>query len=446
MPAIRTVKATMLAALATLVMGGAASAWELTIPSLEYRTGPYAPNGIPFANGYTDYYKMLNQRDGGICMAKGQCAKIKIVPCETEYNTQKGVECYEKTKGEGESGAVVYQPLSTGITYQLIPKASADHIPVFSMGYGRTSAANGRVFKWIFNFPATYWSQASALVKYIGDRLGGMDKLKGQKITLLYHNSAYGKEPIRTLQALAKKHGFIYNDIAVDHPGQEQKAAWLQIRRNRPDWILMWGWGVMNQVAIKEATNIRYPMDHFIGVWWSGSENDTKPAGKAAKGYLAGTFHAVGAHFKAHQDIIKYVYDKGLAADPAYKPRIGEVLYNRGVVAAMWTSEAIRTAMIMHKTVKVKGPEVRDGLEHLNVTEARLAELGLKDFTVPVKITCANHEGPGEVAIQQWDGTAWHIVSKHYYTPDHAVVNELIKEDSEKYAKDNKITPRDCKS
>jgi branched-chain amino acid transport system substrate-binding protein len=446
MSVTRIMKATMLAALTTLVVGGAASAWEITVPSMEYRTGPYAPNGIPFANGWTDYFKMLNERDGGICMAKGKCAKVKIVACETEYNTQKGVECYEKTKGEGQSGAVIYQPLSTGITYQLIPKASADHIPVFSMGYGRTSAANGKVFEWIFNFPATYWSQASALVKYIGEREGGMAKLKGKKITLIYHNSAYGKEPIRTLQALAKKHGFEYKDIAIDHPGQEQKAAWLQIRRDKPDWLLMWGWGVMNQVAIKEATNIRFPMDHFIGVWWSGSENDVKPAGAAAKGYLAGTFHAVGGNFQAHKDIIKYVYDKGLAADPNYKPRIGEVLYNRGVVGAMWAAEAIRGAMIKNKTVEVKGAQVRDGLENLNVTAARLAELGLKDFTVPVKITCANHEGPGQVAIQQWDGKAWKIVSKHYYTPDRAVVDALIKEDSEQYAKDNKITPRDCKS
>ena len=61
----------------------------------------------------------------------------KLLECETGYNTEKGVECYESTKGEG---ALVYQPLSTGITYQLIPKATADGIPIHTMGYGRTSA------------------------------------------------------------------------------------------------------------------------------------------------------------------------------------------------------------------------------------------------------------------------------------------------------------------
>jgi len=415
-----------------------ASAYELTIPSMDYRTGPYAPNGIPFANGWTDYWTMLNERDGGI-----NGVKIKMVPCETAYNTKKGVECYEKTKKEG-NGALVYQPLSTGITYQLIPKASVDKIPIHSMGYGRTSAANGKIFKWVFNFPATYWSQASALVNYIGEKEGGMGKLKGKKITLVYHNSAYGKEPIRTLEKLGKKHGFAFKTLAVDHPGQEQKATWLKIRRDKPDWILMWGWGVMNQVAIKEAASIRFPMDHFIGVWWSGSENDVKPAGAASKGYLSGAFHQPGANFGAHKDIIKYLYDAGKAQHPEFKDRVGEVLYNRGLVAAMWGSEAVRTAMKIHNTKELTGAMMRDGYEALDVDEARLKELGLEGFTIPVKLSCQNHEGPRKVAVQQWDGKQWKIVS-NFYEPDMDVIQPLIDEDSAKFAKENNITPRDCK-
>ncbi|GAB4228387.1 MAG: ABC transporter substrate-binding protein [Methyloligellaceae bacterium] len=426
------------AAVALPLAAGAASSAELIIPSLEYRTGPYAPNGIPFANGLNDYYTLLNERDGGI-----NGVKIRVVPCETAYNTKQGVECYEKTKGVG-SGALMYQPLSTGITYQLIPKASVDKIPIHSMGYGRTSAANGRVFKWVFNFPATYWSQASALVKYIGEKEGGMDKLKGKKIYLVYHNSAYGKEPIRTLEKLSAKHGFTYKGLAVDHPGQEQKSTWLTIRRERPDWVLMWGWGVMNQVAIKEAASIRFPMDHFIGVWWSGSENDVKPAGDAAKGYLSGMFHAAGDQFPVHADIKKYVYAAGKAVDPSFKDRVGEVLYNRGVIAAMYGSEAIRKAMEIHKTKNVTGAMVRDGYEALEITAERLKELGMEGFSYPVKISCENHEGPGLVAVQQWDGKQWKQVSK-FYEPDREVVGALIKEDSEKYAKENNITPRDCK-
>ncbi|MDH3230520.1 MAG: ABC transporter substrate-binding protein, partial [Alphaproteobacteria bacterium] len=207
--------------------------------------------------------------------------------------------------------------------------------------------------------------------------------------------------------------------------------------------VLMWGWGVMNQVGVKEAASIRYPMDHFIGVWWSGSENDVLPAGEAADGYLSGAFHAPGSNFPLHQDIFKHLYDKGKGAGD--RDRVGEVLYNRGLVAAMWTSEAIRTAMKLHNTKELTGPMVRDGFEALKVDDARLTELGLKGFTYPVEITCENHEGPGKVALQRWDAKAkkWSIVSK-FYEPLRDITGPLIEEDSSAFAKENNITPRTC--
>jgi branched-chain amino acid transport system substrate-binding protein len=196
-------------------------------------------------------------------------------------------------------------------------------------------------------------------------------------------------------------------------------------------------------VAIKEAASIRYPMNRFIGVWWSGSENDVLPAGEAADGYLSGAFHRPGDNFDAHRDIKKYLYDKGLGLGE--RNRIGEVLYNRGLVAAMWTAEAIRTAMEIHGTTEVTGEQVRDGFEALDVDEARLAELGLANFTIPVKITCENHEGPGKVALQQWNAMTkqWVLVTD-FYEPMRDITGPLIAEDSAQYAAENNVTPRDC--
>ncbi len=418
---------------AVMALGSAAASAELVFPSLSYRTGPYAPNGIPFADGYEDYFTLLNERDGGI---GGE--PIRVIECETGYNTEKGVECYESTKGEG---SLVYQPLSTGITYQLIPKATADDIPVHSMGYGRTSAANGKVFSHIFNYPGTYWDAASIIVKHILDQEGG--DLKGKKIALVYHNSAYGKEPIRTLEELAKKHGYELTLLAVDHPGQEQKSQWLQIRRERPDYVVMWGWGVMNQVAIQEAVNIRYPMDHFIGVWWSASENDVKPAGEGADGYKAIAFHGVGDGFSIYDDLRKYVVDAGKASGDG--SNLGTVLYNRGMYAAMLASEAARTAQEIHGVKAITPGQMRDGMEALKVDNARMAALGLENFGPEINVTCANHGGPGLGAIQQWDAKAgsWSLITD-FIAADREVVDQLIAEDSAAFAAENSITPRDC--
>jgi branched-chain amino acid transport system substrate-binding protein len=416
----------------------AAMAGELIIPALEYRTGAYAPNGIPFWNGFSDYLTLLNERDGGI-----GGVKIKIAPCETSYDNKLGVECYEKTK----QGALVVNPVSTGITYALIPKAPVDKIPLLTSTYGRTSAANGRIFPWVFNFPTNYWSAASVIVRYIGEKEGGMDKLKGKKIALVYLNVAYGKEPIPTLTALSKKHGFEFTLYPVDPPGNEQKATWLQIRRDKPDWVLLWGYGVMNQVSLKEAAGVRYPMDHFVGNWWSSAEVDVKAAGLDADGYLGSAIHAPGADFPVHKDILKYVYGAGKALDPSFKDRIGEVLYNRGLMTAMFTAEAIAKAQEIHKTKEVTGEQVRDGLEAIDITSDRLKKLGFEGLIEPVKVTCANHEGPGRGAIQQWDAKAqkWKLITG-FYDSDREVIDPLIQADSEQYAKENNITPRDCKS
>lgn len=416
-------------ALSALMAAGPAMA-ELVFPSLSYRTGPYAANGIPFADGYADYFTLLNERDGGI---GGE--PVKLLECETGYNTEKGVECYESTKGEG---ALLYQPLSTGITYQLIPKATADGIPVHSMGYGRTSAKNGEVFRNIFNYPANYWDGASIAITHILNQEGG--DLSGKKIALVYHNSAYGKEPIRTLEELAKKHGYELTLLPVDHPGQEQKSQWLQIRRERPDYVLMWGWGVMNQVAVQEAVNIRYPMDHFIGIWWSGSENDVKPAGAGANGYKALTFHNLGANYPIYDDLKQYVYDAGKAAGAG--DQTGTVLYNRGLYAAMLAAEAAKTAQAMSGTAAITPAMMRDGMEALEMTEAKMSELGLPGFGPEFKVSCENHGGNGFGAVSQWDAAKgeWSLITD-YFQSDQDVLQPLIEEDSTAYAAENNITP-----
>ncbi len=421
-----------LAAAASLAVATPAMA-EMVFPSLDYRTGPYAPNGIPLADGYADYFTLLNERDGGI-----GGVQARVLPCETGYNTEKGVECYESTKGEG---ALVYQPYSTGITYQLIPKATVDEIPIHSMGYGRTSAANGKVFEWVFNYPGTYWDAASIIMKYVKDQEGG--DLKGKKIALVYHNSAYGKEPIRTLEEIAKRDGFELLLLPVDHPGQEQKGTWLQIRKERPDYVVMWGWGVMNQVAIKEAASIRFPMDHFIGVWWSASENDTLPAGEAADGYKAITLHGVGDGYPIYDDLKKYVYDKGLASGAG--DQHGRVLYNRGIVAAMLASEAAKKAQEIHGVKEITPAQMRDGMEALSITDEVLAANGLAGFMPTFTVTCENHGPPGLGAIQQWDAKTqtWSLVTD-FIPADRDIVDPLIAEDSAAYAAEAGITPRDC--
>ncbi len=413
----------------------AISADKQFIPGLMYRSGPYAPNGIPFANGFHDYLKMINAT-GGI-----NGVMVEYEECDTAYNNDRGVECYERLK---RPGAAAITPLSTGITYALIDRATADKIPVLSMGYGRTAGSDGRVFPYVFTLPATYWSGADIIVNYIAQNEGGYDKLKGKKVALVYHDSAYGKEPIATLEALAERHGFSLHLLPVAHPGLEQKATWLQIGRQiRPDWTAMWGWGVMNSTAIKEAAAVGYPMDRFIGIWWSGAEPDVIPAGAQAKGYKSLNFHGTGTDFKAIQDILTHVHDKGNGTGP--REEVGHVLYNRGVMNAAIIVEAILTAQEKHGNKPLTGEQIRDGFEALNIDESRLADKGLSGFMEPISITCSDHEGTGRAYIQQWDGSGWKQVSDWIEPNRKGLLRPMIEEAAAQYAAEKGITPRDCK-
>jgi branched-chain amino acid transport system substrate-binding protein len=144
----------------------------------------------------------------------------------------------------------------------LIPKASVDKIPVLSMAYGLSASARGDVFPWVFNPPATYWDGLAMIIRYLGTESGGLDKLKGKKIGYIYFDGGFGKEPIPLFEQMAKDMGFELKLYPVP-PGemQNQSSQWLSVRRDRPDFMVMYGWGAMNPTA--EATETACPSDQM---------------------------------------------------------------------------------------------------------------------------------------------------------------------------------------
>jgi len=423
-------------ALSTLLAAPSAlaQAKEQFFPALPYRTGPYGPNGAPWANGYADYLKYIN--------AKGGINGVKIVyeECETGYDTARGVECYERLKTK-HGGATLFQPLSTGITFALTDKAPADKIPLITAGYGRSDSQDGLVFGWNFPLLGTYWVGADVLVQHIAKKEGGFDKLKGKKIALVYHDSPFGKEPIALLQERAKMHGFELQLLPVTHPGVEQKATWLQIRQSRPDYVFLWGWGVMNSVALKEAQATGYPREKMYGSWWSAAEPDVKDVGDGAKGYNGLAFqHGAHPDAKITKDVLATLHAKGQGTGP--KEEVGGVLYMRGLVSAMLGIEGVKRAQERYGKGKwMSGEQVRWGLENLSLDQKKLDALGFGGVIRPVSTSCADHMGPAWARIQTWDGSKW-VFSSDWYQADEAILKPLVRSSASKYAAEKKITPR----
>ena len=426
--------------LAAVGFGAYAQAKEQFFPLLTFRTGAYAPSGVPWANGFVDYFKLVNL-NGGI-----NGVKVLWEECETSYATDRGVECYERLKGKN-GGATVFQTMSTGITFALTEKGATDHIPILTPGYGLSESADGEVFKWSFPLAGSHWASADTQLQYVASKLGGLDKLKGKKITLLYHDSPYGKEAISVLTARSKIHGFELAMIPVTHPGVDQKSAWLQIRQSRPDFVLLWGWGIMNSTALKEAQATGYPRTQMVGVWPSGSESDVNDV-SGAKGYSAVLLlPGPGGDSRIAKEILAKLHDKGQGSGP--KEEVGEALYMRGLMNAMLAVEGVRRAQERFGKGRVMtATQARWGYENMSLDQNKIDALGIGDVMRPVITSCKDHMGPSAARAYTWNGTKWQL-SSGWLQADMSILNPLVKLSADKYASDHKVTRRtqeDCQS
>ena len=428
---------------ASVLMTGTAfaQAKEQFFPVLSGRTGPVAPNATPWANGHNDYMKLVNAR-GGI-----NGVKTLVEECETAYATDRGVECYERLKGKN-GGATVFQPLSTGITFALTEKIPTDKIPMITSGYGRSDSADGGVFKWNFPLIGHYWVAGDTVLQHIAKKEGGWDKLKGKKIAVVYHDSAFGKELLPIVQERAATHGFTLQLLPVPAPGVEQKAIWLQVRQQKPDFVVMQTWGVMTPTAIKEAVATGYPREKMFGTWWSGAEPDLKDVGENAKGYSAVMMqHGSEKESAVVKEILDKVHAKGQGTGP--KEEVGDVLYMRGVLGAMLATEGVRAAQERFGKGKVMtGEQARWGYENLNLTQPKLDALGFKNVMRPVSTSCADHMGSSWTRVHTWDGKKF-TWSSDWLQADEQIIRPLVKASADKYAGEKKLTrrtPADCQS
>lgn len=404
------------------------------------RVGPYSAMGTGYYGGIIDYLNYVNMKHGGV-----NGVKLTYEECETEYNAARTVECYQRLLKKGDQKMVVFDTLGTPGAYAVIGRMQPDQVVLAQYGYGRTDAADGTVWPWVFNAAGHYWGQIAVKMNFMAQKEGGIAKMKGKTLVHLHIDTAYGREPLPAMRAISKEWGVKLIEIAVPPPGLEQQSQWLQIRREKADWVTFWGAGSgMNSTAITTAARVGFPREKMIYVTFGGAEEDMIPAGDAAKGTFVAA-NAVPGKFPLIQDIEKVVYaaGKGNMQNPQ---RVGTVYYNRGVgAAAMWV-EALKNAQRIHNKVgkTVTGPEFRDGYEALDITDAKLKEIGIHGMSAPFKMSCAKHDGSEMFRMMQWDGKQFQMVSDWVPAPDPKFIRSLIEESAAKYAKENSITPRKC--
>jgi branched-chain amino acid transport system substrate-binding protein len=281
----------------------------------------------------------------------------------------------------------------------------------------------------------------TAKIRFLGQRVGGLEQLKGRKIAHVYRDDAYGRETLPMLDTQAAQYGFVVQHLAVPPPGLDQKATWLRVKVAQPDWVILRTSGIETTTALKEAAQVGFLRDKIVGPHPTCTEQNMIPAGEAAIGFICASLHGTGRDFPLIQDILTYVYARGKGA--GLEQDVGTTRWIRGVLQGVLTAEGIRTAMGHFGHQPMTGAQVQWGLEHLSLTPVSLKALGAEGLISPLTLSCRDHEGGGSVRFQQWDGKQWNAITDWIAT-DQALVRPLVEASAAKYAQEKGITPRDC--
>lgn len=374
---------------AALAASGSSVAQEQKDPIkfalLEDFTRVYTFATKEYNQGQQDYIALLNA-NGGI-----DGHRVELIVRDHGNEPQRGIEAFNRAISEG---AVLVDFLSTPVSRANVQRAMQNEVVMITPLHGRGDAADGETFPYIFPLFATYWSQASLLLKYIEDHEGG---LKGKKIAFVYIDSPFGREPIPILDALKEREGFTYNTFAYPSPGNEQSSTWSEVRRMRPDHVIIWGAGGGQPVSVREAARNGIPMSKILSVVWL-AEADVETVGpQVAKG--ARRFEAVapGRDHEVIQQIITEVVDAGKSAGDAKV--VGRTYYNIGVATMAVAAEGARLALEKFGA-PLTGDKLRQGLEMIKSYDAQ----GLMP---PVTYSTKDHQGGGYGRVSEWTGSEW---------------------------------------
>ena len=367
-----------------------------------------------WVQGEVDYLTLVN--------LKGGVGGYKFAPLVTDTGNepQRGIEAYERFKREG---AIVFNFQSTPVSRAIVPRVLQDKIVLLMPFHGRSDAADGTTFPYLFSMGANYWSQATVITKYILDREGG--SLKGKKVALVHIDSPFGHEPKPVFEELSRRLGFEVSFFPYASPGTEQSGTWTQVRRFHPDWIALWGAGPSQSVSIKEAIRSGFRNDHLISVLWL-AEKDMQIVGpQQGKGILRFEAAVPGRDHPLVKEILSEVYQK---ANKGYgKPEnVGSTYYSVGINTVAPMVEGVRIAQARFGD-PVTAEKLKQALETLTNFNAH-------GFMAPITITPTDHEGGGLGRISQWDGTNW-VPKTDWYSAWREIVWDMVKKSSEEFKK-----------
>mgnify|MGYP002621412686 CR=1 FL=1 len=404
----------ILAASASILWASAAYADKepIVFASLQDMTKAYTFLMVEVSQGQQDYIAALNA-DGGI-----DGHPVRLIVRDHGNEPQRGIEAYNRAVGEG---AVMVNIGSSPVSGALITRVEEDKVPMMTLSVGRPEASDGTVFNYSFPAGPTHWSQIAALFDYIDKHEGG---LEGKKIAVVHIDHPGGRAMLTIPERLAETKDFEVRGFGYPSPGTEQSAVWTEVRRMRPDFVVLGGAGVGQPVSIREAVRNGISPTQLLSAPWL-AETDMEAVGTSvAIGIKRVELAAPGTDHPIIANIIDKVIEPGNGAGDL--KNVGRSYYNLGVGSMTLAVEGARLAL-EEFGAPLTGEKLKQGLEMVKDFDAQ-------GLIPPFTFTAEDHQGGGNTRISEWDGESW--VPKTEWTSSYQdIVWEEIKKASDAFRK-----------
>lgn len=316
------------AAAAALVFGPGAQAQgsndDIVLGGSIPMTGVFAFAGIGINAGIQDYVKIVNDA-GGI---KGR--KLRYVPEDTGYKVDASVAAFKKITSQNKVN--LYYGDSTAFSKTINPELARAGTMLMAGASFATEINNPQKYPYQFLVGPDYTEMFGILLRYIA-------KTKpGAKVAFVYSDTEFGRDPIESSRALAKKLGLNVSGEIMTPPGSvDVSGEVIKLRRADPDYTIFHGYVLAPIPEFITQAKKMGMKSQYMGTFWSMDNSMVMKMGEVADGFM-GVMP------------FRYYYDTEGKAPMLEKirqmrPEYQSNAYMQGFLTAMLMTEAVKRTL-----------------------------------------------------------------------------------------------------
>ncbi|KPU89050.1 amino acid ABC transporter substrate-binding protein [Variovorax paradoxus] len=371
------------AALAAPLGAYAQSGEDIVIGGSIPMTGVFAFAGIGINAGIADYVKIVND-GGGI---KGR--KLRYVPEDTGYKVDVSVATYKKITSQNKVN--LYYGDSTGFSKTINPELDRS---------GQILMA-GASFATELNDPAKYPNQFLVGPDYtemIGILLRHIAKEKpGAKVAFVYSDSEFGRDPIESSEAAAKKLGLTVPVKIMTPAGSvDVSTEVIKLRRAAPDYTIFHGYVLAPIPEFVQQGKQMGMTTKWMGTFWTMDSSTVMKMGEAGDGFMGVMPY-------------RYYYDTSAKAPMlekirALRPEYQSTAYTQGFLTAMLFTEAAKRTLDAGKPLDGKNLKAAlNSIKDFDTGGLIGVPITIKGNSIPVgRVYRADMKAQKMVAASDW--------------------------------------------